>query len=123
MATTDKPTIRWGIIATGLISSWFAADILVERADAKAHHVVQAVASSSTEKGKAFVEKHLPGYSPRVYGSYQEAYTDPDVDIVYIGTPHAFHKQNCLDAIAHGKHILCEKSFMLNATEAAEVLA
>ncbi|KAK0383618.1 hypothetical protein NLU13_9529 [Sarocladium strictum] len=123
MSTAEKPTLRWGIVATGFISSWFAADLLVDRADAKANHVIQAVASSSLEKGKAFVAKHLPGISPSVYGSYQEAYTDPQVDIIYIGTPHSFHKQNCLDAIAHGKHILCEKAFTLNAREASEVLA
>lgn len=43
------------------------------------------------------------------------------MDIVYIGTPHAFHKQACLDAIAHGKHVLCEKPFTLNRREATEV--
>ncbi|KAL2210011.1 NAD(P)-binding protein [Sarocladium strictum] len=123
MSTEEKPTLRWGIIATGLISSWFVADLMVPRPDAKANHIIQAVASSSAEKGKAFVEKHLPGQSPRVYGSYTEAYADPDVDIVYIGTPNSFHKQNCLDAIAQGKNIMCEKSFTLNVKETKEVLA
>jgi predicted dehydrogenase len=117
----DKPTIRWGIIATGLISSWFAADISSSRADAKANHIIQAIGSSSLEKGKKFVETHIPGTSPTI-GTYEEVYANPEVDIVYIGTPHAFHKQNCLDAIKHGKHVLCEKAFALNAAEAREVL-
>ncbi|KFA56466.1 hypothetical protein S40293_01123 [Stachybotrys chartarum IBT 40293] len=119
----DKPTLRWGIIATGLISSWFCSDLLQERQDAQANHIIQAVGSSSAEKGHAFVAKRLPGQKPTVYGSYAEVYDDPNVDIVYIGTPHAFHKQNCLDAIAKGKHVLCEKSFTLNAHEAREVFA
>jgi predicted dehydrogenase len=51
-----------------------------------------------------------------------EVYDDPQVDIIYIGTPHAFHKQNCLDAIAAGKHVLCEKPFTINEKEADEVL-
>ncbi|SPO03572.1 related to dimeric dihydrodiol dehydrogenase [Cephalotrichum gorgonifer] len=119
--TTEKPTIRWGIVATGLISSWFVQDLVLSRSDAKANHIVQAVGSSSLEKGKAFVATHIPGTAPTVYGTYEQVYADPDVDVVYIGTPHAFHKENCLDAIRHGKNILCEKAFTLNVAEAREV--
>lgn len=64
----------------------------------------------------------MPGKLPTVYGSYAECYNDPNVDVIYIGTPHAFHKQNCLDAINAGKHVLCEKAFTLNAKEAKEVI-
>ncbi|KAM0275057.1 hypothetical protein ACHAQH_007618 [Verticillium albo-atrum] len=117
----QKPTLRWGIIATGLISSWFVKDIVLERADAKAKHIVQAIGSSSEDKGKKFVAEHLPGHSPTVYGSYEQVYADPNVDIIYIGTPHAFHKQNALDAIRHGKHVLCEKAFTLTTAETREV--
>lgn len=116
----EKPTIRWGIIATGLISSWFAADISSTRPDAEANHIIQAVGSSSYEKGRKFVETHIPGTSPTI-GTYEQVYADPEVDIVYIGTPHAFHKENCLDAIRHGKHVLCEKAFAINAAEARQV--
>lgn len=118
---SEKPTLRWGIVSTGLISSWFVADLTLPRPDAAATHVIQAIGSSSLEKGRAFVEKHLPGTSPTVYGSYEEVYADPSVDVIYIGTPHAFHKKNCLDAIKEGKHVLCEKAFTLNAAEAREV--
>ncbi|GKT47574.1 D-xylose 1-dehydrogenase (NADP(+)) [Colletotrichum spaethianum] len=119
--TTDIPILRWGIIATGLISSWFVEDLVLERSDAKAKHIIQSIGSSSLQKGKAFVEKHLPGKEPTVYGSYAEVYNDPNVDVIYIGTPHAFHKQNCLDAIRAGKHVLCEKAFTITAKEAREV--
>jgi predicted dehydrogenase len=123
MTSNEKPALRWGIVATGLISSWFVADLIIEREDAKAKHFIQAIGSSSLDKGKAFVAQHLPGVSPApsVYGDYEKVYGDPNVDIVYIGTPHAFHKQNCLDAISHGKNILCEKTFTLNASETREV--
>lgn len=123
MNSEERPTLRWGIVATGLISSWFVADLTIARKDAKANHIIQAIGSSSLEKGKAFVAQHLPNVStaPSVYGSYEEVYADPNVDVVYIGTPHAFHKKNCLDAIRYGKNILCEKSFTLNASEAKEV--
>lgn len=69
-----------------------------------------------------FANKYCPGESPKLYDSYESVYNDPDVDVVYIGTPHAFHKQNMLDAIAAGKNILCEKAFTINAAEAKEVL-
>jgi predicted dehydrogenase len=121
--TSSPPTLRWGIIATGLISSWFVSDLLLPRPDAKAHHVLQAVGSSSIEKGKTFVQKNAPTATPSIYGSYVEVYADPLVDIVYIGTPHAFHAQNCLDAIVAGKHVLCEKAFALTARETQEVLS
>ncbi|KAL8366106.1 hypothetical protein RB595_004737 [Gaeumannomyces hyphopodioides] len=129
MADNQPPTLRWGIVATGLISSWFVQDLVVERKGRKAKHIVQAIGSSSVEKGRAFAEKHLAGSgqqqqpAPRIYGSYDAVYQDPDVDIVYIGTPHAFHKQNCLDAIGAGKHVLCEKPFTLNAAQANDVFA
>ncbi|KAK1461337.1 dimeric dihydrodiol dehydrogenase [Colletotrichum melonis] len=119
--SAEIPTLRWGIIATGLISSWFVEDLVLERSNARAKHIVQSIGSSSLEKGKAFVEKHLPGKTPTVYGSYAEVYDDPNVNVIYIGTPHAFHKQNCLDAINAGKHVLCEKAFTITAKEAREV--
>jgi predicted dehydrogenase len=120
---SETPKLRWGIIATGMISSWFVQDLVLSRNDAKARHIVQAIGSSSLEKGKDFVKKYIPNTSPTVYGSYEEVYADPNVDIVYIGTPHAFHKANCLDAIKAGKHILCEKAFTITAKETREVLA
>ncbi|OJI95998.1 hypothetical protein ASPVEDRAFT_77770 [Aspergillus versicolor CBS 583.65] len=127
MGSTDTrlPTLRWGIIGTGLISSWFTKDITTPRKSTSATHSIQAIGSSSLEKGNEFLTTHLPALFPKptVYPDYKGVYADPAVDIVYIGTPHGLHKQNCLDAIAHGKHVLCEKAFTLNASEAREVLA
>ncbi|KAH6691258.1 hypothetical protein F5X68DRAFT_267566 [Plectosphaerella plurivora] len=117
----SKPTLRWGIISTGMIASWFVSDLVLDRPDPKANHIIQAIGTSSVEKGQAFASQYLPGHSPSIYGSYEELYADPNVDIIYIGTPHAFHRRNCLDAIAAGKHVLCEKPFTLLASEAREV--
>ncbi|KAF2457698.1 hypothetical protein BDY21DRAFT_371276 [Lineolata rhizophorae] len=119
----DTPTVRWGIVTTGLISSWFVEDLALPRGDAKAKHVIQCIGSSSVEKGQAFVKEHIASLSPTLYGTYDEVYADPNVDVVYIGTPHAFHKKNCLDAINAGKHVLCEKAFTITAKEAREVFA
>jgi predicted dehydrogenase len=118
----SRSTLRWGIVATGKISTAFVQDILLlGREDQKAFHIVQAIGSSSKEKGEAFVRDHLNGQQPTIYAGYDGVYNDPEVDIVYVGTPHAFHHQNCLEAIQGGKHILCEKAFTLNAAQAKEV--
>lgn len=128
MSMSSLPTIRWGIVATGTISEWFVGDLLLPKwAGQRCNHKVTAIGSSSIEKGKAFVSKHMSAISqenlPTVYGSYASVYDDENVDIVYIGTPHSFHKRNCLDAIAAGKNVLCEKPFTMTAAEAKEVFA
>lgn len=109
----------------------FVKDLVAPRPDAKAQHTIVAVGSSSLEKGNGFVEKAWAGEDkssgtqqrPTVYADYQGVYNDPNVDVVYVGTPHSLHKQNCLDAIAAGKHVLCEKPLTINEREAKELVA
>lgn len=102
----------------------FVTDLLAPRPGSAKHNIV-AVGSSSVQKGSAFVEKvwsnALDKARPTVYPNYQGVYENDEVDIVYIGTPHSLHKRNCLDAIAAGKHVLCEKPFTINEKEAEEV--
>ncbi|KAF2020420.1 NAD(P)-binding protein [Aaosphaeria arxii CBS 175.79] len=123
MTTTELPVLRWGIVGCGLISSWFVGDLcLPDRPGANTKHIVQAVASSSKSKGSAFVSKHCPSEKPTIYDSYQDLYNDPNVDVVYVGTPHTVHLQNTLDAIAAGKHVLCEKPIAVNARDAKKMI-
>ncbi|KAH9211512.1 hypothetical protein DL95DRAFT_341671 [Leptodontidium sp. 2 PMI_412] len=127
MDNADKsvPALRWGILGTGWISTMFVKDLLAPRSS-PTKHTIAALGSSSLEKGNAFVEKSwqiAPDQpKPAVYADYQGVYKDASVDIVYIGTPHSLHKANCLDAIAAGKHVLCEKPFTINEREAQEVV-
>ena len=79
-----------------------------------------AIGSRSLEKAKAFAARFD---IPRAYGSYEELLADSDVQLVYIATPHSCHFPQTRDAILSGKPCLVEKSFMLNATEAAAILA
>jgi len=79
-----------------------------------------AIGSRSLEKAQAFAQRFD---IPRAYGSYQELLEDPDIGLVYIATPHSCHFAQARDAILAGKPCLVEKSFMLNATEAAAILA
>ena len=75
------------------------------------------------EKGKEFALKHCPNQQPTVYGDYNSLYNDPEVDVVYVGTPHTLHLQNTLDAIEAGKPVVCEKPFTINAKETAKLIA
>lgn len=108
-------TIRWGIIGSGNIANKFAEDIRL------VHHC-RAVACSSKDIHKAndFKDRHGLDFS---YGSYEEMLANPLIDAVYIATTHNFHYENALLCIRYGKHILCEKSFTLNAVQAAEIFS
>ena len=115
-------------IATGKITQWFCEDLLKPDWPGKsANHIIQAIGGSSLDKAKKFAEEQIapakPKVQPKLYGSYEEVYNDDRVDCVYIGTPHSFHKQNCLDSIKAGKNVLCEKPFAMNEKEAEEVFA
>ena len=112
MATQTK--IRWGILSTGNIAHKFTED-LVTMDDAE----VVAVGSRTQESAQAFARKFN---IPRAYGSYEELANDSDVDIVYIGTPHAMHAANVRLCLNAGKHVLNEKAFTINAQEAQEII-
>ena len=77
-----------------------------------------AVASRSLEKAEAFANKN--GFT-KAYGSYEEMLKDDAVDLVYVATPHSHHFQCVKLCLEHGKHVLCEKSFTVNAGQAEEL--
>ena len=105
---------RWGIIGAGSIAARFS-EALASLPDAE----TLAVGSRSRESADRFATAN--GFS-RAYGSYQDLAADPDLDVVYVATPHPFHAENvelCLNA---GKAVLCEKPFTVNATEARRLV-
>ncbi|MFG6403486.1 Gfo/Idh/MocA family protein [Microbacterium sp. P04] len=104
--------IRWGILATGGIAHSFTRDLLT------AGLTITAVGSRRAEAAAAFAAEYD---IPHAHSSYEALVADPDVDIVYIATPHPFHAENALMALDAGKHVLVEKPFTLNAEEAAAV--
>ena len=110
----EKKILRFGIIGTGFIANRCASTFEVLADDAG----LTAVASRSVEKAQEFAEKY---HIPKSYGSYEELACDPDVDVVYIGTPHNFHLENIRMCAEHGKHIVCEKPMTISAAEAREV--
>ena len=108
--------MRIGIVGCGNIASTLAP-VMNHYPDVMK---IEAAASRSKEKAEEFASRFSIG---KAYGSYEELYEDADVDIVYVATPHSHHKEIMLDALNHGKHILCEKAFCVNAAEAREVFA
>lgn len=104
-----------------MISSWFVEDLILDRPEAKVNHVIQAIGSSNLQKGQEFARKYCPGQKAQIYDSYSQVYLDADVDVVYIGTPHGYHYRDCMEAIAAGKNVLCEKAFTMNAKQAREI--
>ena len=106
--------IRWGILGTGHISKKFA-DALSILPGAE----LAAVASRDPDSAGKFAASYL---IPKAYASYQELADDPDIDVIYIGTPHAFHLQNSVMCMRKGKAVLCEKAFSINAHEAREMV-
>ncbi len=104
--------LRWGILATGGIAHAFASDLRV------AGRTLAAVGSRRIEAAQEFAAQHG---IPRAHGSYEELVNDPDVDIVYIATPHSHHLEGAVLALEHGKHVLIEKPLTLDADEAVAI--
>ncbi|SCY16710.1 Predicted dehydrogenase [Nonlabens sp. Hel1_33_55] len=105
--------IRWGIMGLGKIAHKFAQDLkLVDNA------VIMAVGSRSLEKAEEFSKTYG---AQKAHSSYEDLAADPDVDIIYIATPHAYHYENTLMCLNHGKSVLCEKPIALNLKQANEM--
>lgn len=107
--------MRWGLLATGRICRQFARD-LPHVPDSE----LSAVASRSADRASEFAAQF--GFD-RSYGSYEELLADPEIDIVYIGTPHSEHFPNASDAMRFGKHVLCEKPLTVTPEDSRRLAA
>ncbi|WP_344070832.1 Gfo/Idh/MocA family oxidoreductase [Microbacterium sediminicola] len=103
---------RWGILATGLIAHMFAADLRT------AGLPIAAVGSRRETAAREFAREFE---IPHAHSSYEALVADPDVDIVYVATPHPMHADNAILALEAGKHVLIEKPFTLTGPEAERV--
>jgi predicted dehydrogenase len=106
--------VGWGIIGAGSIAGRFAG-ALCGLPDAE----TVAVGSRQRASAEAFAEAH--DFS-RAHGSYEDLASDPEVDVVYIATPHPFHAENIELCLRAGKAVLCEKPFTVDALEARRVV-
>lgn len=109
------PGLRWGVLGTGWIADRFTS--------AMHRHTAQrvvAVGSRTERTARAFAEQVG---AARAHPSYDDLVADPDVDVVYVATPHHLHAEHALLAVEAGKHVLVEKPFALDAASAREVAA
>jgi len=107
--------IRWGIVGAGRIAHTFARDIA-----ATSNGVLQAVAARDGGAARNFAGQYdIPSW----HEGYESLYADPDVDAVYVATPHTLHLKNSGDALRAGKAVLCEKPLTTSAAECKELIA
>ena len=106
--------LRWGILGTGWIAREQTADLVSNG------FTVTAVGSRSRDSAEAFAGQYRIATA---HASYEALVADPEVDVVYVATPHPYHAPNALLALNAGKHVLLEKPFAMNAAEAEAVVA
>ena len=107
--------LGWGLIGTGGIAETFAADLMFTDSGRAA-----AVGSRHIDSANRFADEFG---IPNRHASYEALVADPDVDVVYVATPHPMHHANALLALRAGKPVLVEKAFTMNAAEAQELVA
>ena len=110
----EKDKLRVGIIGTG----WIAEKAAITLNGTECCEAL-AVGSRSQEKADEFAAKWG---IPKAYGSYTELIADPDIDLVYVGTPHSHHFDVTKEALQAGKPCLVEKAFMANHRQAKEIV-
>lgn len=110
---------RDGILRVGIIGTGWIADKAAITLNGLPQCEAYAVGSRTREKAKAFASAYG---IPKAYGSYSELIADPDVDLVYVGTPHSHHYGVTREALLAGKPCLVEKAFMANLREAKEIV-
>jgi len=121
----SKFQLKWGILATGGIAESFARDLWpnpeTRGVNEIEHKVVAAASSSSAKRAEDFLKEVRAPEGAKAYGSYKELVQDPNVDIIYVATPHSHHYQNARLCLEAGKNVLCEKAFTVNAAQARKL--
>lgn len=110
----ERNELNWAVLGCGVIANEMAQGLQ------KMGRSLYAVANRTYEKAVAFAKKYQ---IKRVYNSMDEVFTDPDVDIIYITTPHNTHYEYMKKALENGKHIFVEKSITLNSRELDEMVS
>jgi predicted dehydrogenase len=104
--------LRWGFLSAGGIATQVAEDFLI------AGLKIQAVGARDLAKANEFADRFS---IPNRHEGYESLVNDPEVDVIYVSTLHPFHKRDALLSLNAGKHLLLEKPFTINASEANEI--
>lgn len=114
MEQTVQRPLRWAVLGTGVVANEMAAALR------RIGRTFYAVGNRTRDKAAAFAEQYGVG---KVYSAVDEMFSDPQVDAIYLTTPHNTHIGYLEKALSHGKHVLCEKSITLNSAELARAAA
>ncbi|KAI5951713.1 hypothetical protein KGF54_004788 [Candida jiufengensis] len=114
-------------LSAGNISSQFVFDLLLNNErNTEYQHIIKSIGCSSKERGEEFIESN--GIVPEknyqvtpIVQSYEDLYKNPDIDVVYIGTPHTFHKEQSINCLNNSKHVLIEKPITVTKKDAEEI--
>lgn len=106
--------IKWGIMGLGKIAAKFAEDLQISE-----NSILQGVASREISKAQRFGEKFN---SIKHYDSYQALVDDPDIDVIYVATPHVLHYENTMMCLEKNKAVLCEKPIGINSIEVEKMV-
>jgi predicted dehydrogenase len=110
-----KKRYRWGILAPGKMAAKFANGLkMLGNAD------LYAVGSRDIKRAEKFAKEH--GFK-KYYGSYEELASDPEVEIIYIASPHSYHRDQAIMCLRNKKAVLCEKAFALDSNEVEEIIS
>jgi predicted dehydrogenase len=110
-------SLRFGILGTGRMAAAFAAEI---QALTSFGIVAAAVGSRNLSNAEKFAAAHNIRHA---YGSYEALAMSPEIDVIYVATPHSYHETHTLLCLESGKHVLCEKPFALNAPQVSRMIA
>jgi predicted dehydrogenase len=109
-----KKKYKWGILAPGKMSAKFTEGLKL-----LGNVELYAVGSRDLKRAKQFADEF--GFK-KYYGSYEELASDPDLEVVYIASPHSYHNEHTLLCLKHKKAVICEKAFALNSREVEEMI-
>jgi predicted dehydrogenase len=105
-------TLKWGILGPGAIALDFAKAII------EVNGSVYAVGARNLEKAEAFASAY---HIEKIYGNYEEMLNDPEIDVVYIATPHSNHYEHIMKSLHNNKHVFCEKAITVNSKQLREI--
>lgn len=111
--------MKLGILGAGGIARVMAKTVRMLNANGHPEVELYAVGARDLDRARAFAAEEGVG---KAFGSYEEMLCDPELDLVYIATPHSHHYPQMKLCIQHGKHVLCEKAFTVSARQAADAL-
>lgn len=104
--------LKWAILGPGSIAAKFATALN------ELGETLYAVGSRTTEKAEAFAKQYG---AEKAYGNYSEMLQDPEIDVVYISTPHSHHYEYIIQSLQNNKHVLCEKAITVNSRQLREI--